>query len=217
MHMEYKDRLKKARRHAGLTQEQLADIAGIKQASISDLERGKSMSTSYSATLANACGVSPIWLEQGLGIMLPDTANTSQGPQLKDKVPLISWVQAGNWSEVANAYELDTAETYYYCPVPHGPNTFALQVRGASMENPHNRRSFYDRDIIFIDPDKCAYHNSLVVVKFDDSNEATFKQLIIEGQEHYLKALNPTWPNPMQRINGDATICGVVIARLDCF
>lgn len=166
--------------------------------------------------------VRPSWLEYGEGNRLNEAqstyaTNTSKGPKLKDKVPLISWVQAGSWTEVANAYELGAAETYYYCPVPHGPNTFALQVRGESMENPHSRRSFYDGDIIFIDPDKGADHNSLVVVKLDDSNEATFKQLIIEGNEHYLKALNPTWPEPVIRINGGATICGVVIARLDVF
>lgn len=172
--------------------------------------------------LASALGVRVEWLEYGEGNQLNEThstyaTNASKGPKLKDKVPLISWVQAGSWTEVANAYELGAAETYYYCPVPHGPNTFALQVRGESMENPHSRRSFYDGDIIFIDPDKGADHNSLVVVKLDDSNEATFKQLIIEGNEHYLKALNPTWPEPVIRINGSATICGVVIARLDVF
>lgn len=148
---------------------------------------------------------------------LAEAASTSEGPELKGKVPLISWVQAGSWTEISNAYEPGSAETYYYCPVPHGPNTFALKVRGSSMENPHGRRSFYDGDIIFIDPDKCADHNSLVVVKLDESNEATFKQLIVEGSEHYLKALNPAWPIPMQKINGASTICGVVIARLEVF
>lgn len=170
--------------------------------------------------LAKALNVRVEWLEYGKGKKADAStgvSNTAQGPELKDKVPLISWVQAGSWTEVSNAYEMGQAETYYYCPVPHGPSTFALQVRGASMENPHGRRSFYDGDIIFIDPDRCADHNSLVVVKLDDSNEATFKQLIIEGDEHYLKALNPAWPDPMLKINGSATICGVVIARLDVF
>lgn len=145
---------------------------------------------------------------------LASQVNTSEGPVLKDKVPLISWVQAGNWQEI-NLYE--PVETYYYCPVPHSEHTFALKVRGASMENPHSRKSFFDGDIIFVDPEKCADHNSLVVVKLDESNEATFKQLIIEGEERYLKALNPAWPEQMIKINGNATICGVVIARLDLF
>jgi transcriptional regulator with XRE-family HTH domain len=36
-----RDRIRAARKHAGLTQRQLADLLGINQASISDIERGK--------------------------------------------------------------------------------------------------------------------------------------------------------------------------------
>ncbi|MFT6348246.1 MAG: SOS-response transcriptional repressor LexA [Psychromonas sp.] len=44
-----------------------------------------------------------------------------------------------------------------------------------------------------------------------DENEATFKQLIIESGHKFLKATNPTWPTPIQVINGNCTIVGVVI------
>lgn len=70
MDMEYKDRIKIARAHAGLTQGQLADAVGVKQASISDLETGKSQSSSYSASIAKACGVDALWLEKGQGEMV---------------------------------------------------------------------------------------------------------------------------------------------------
>jgi phage repressor protein C with HTH and peptisase S24 domain len=65
----FADRLKKARQHARLTQAELATIVGIDQTSISNLERGKSQGTSFSARLADACGVSAIWLESGIGLM----------------------------------------------------------------------------------------------------------------------------------------------------
>lgn len=68
--MEYKDRIKRARKHAGLTQGQLADAVGVRQASISDLETGKSQSSSYSASIAKACGVDALWLENGIGEMI---------------------------------------------------------------------------------------------------------------------------------------------------
>lgn len=204
-----------------LNQRKISEHLNISPAAVNLYLRGiNALNLSFAAQMAGLLDVSIADFSKRLAkeaAVLLEDANTAQGPELKDKVPLISWVQAGSWTEVSNAYEMGQAETYYYCPVPHGPSTFALQVRGASMENPHGRRSFYDGDIIFIDPDRCADHNSLVVVKLDDSNEATFKQLIIEGDEHYLKALNPAWPDPMLKINGSATICGVVIARLDVF
>src|SRR5690606_24692261 len=63
--MDLKDRLKAARRHANLTQAELAQRVGITQVSISDIERGKTESTGYIAQIAAACGVSPLWLADG--------------------------------------------------------------------------------------------------------------------------------------------------------
>ena len=65
--MEFKDRLRAAREKANLTQAQLAEMAGMTQTTISDLERGKSSGTSFSARIANICGVSALWLESGEG------------------------------------------------------------------------------------------------------------------------------------------------------
>lgn len=73
--MEFKDRLKAAREKAGLTQAQLGEAVGMTQATISDLERGKSVSTAFNARIAEACGVSSIWLEIGRGDMEPRPAN----------------------------------------------------------------------------------------------------------------------------------------------
>ncbi len=70
LRMEFKDRLKAARKHARLSQVELAKQVGIDQTSISDLERGKSKSTSYTAQIAAACGVSAIWLADRKGEML---------------------------------------------------------------------------------------------------------------------------------------------------
>ncbi|MCY4124219.1 MAG: helix-turn-helix transcriptional regulator, partial [Pseudomonas sp.] len=45
--MELKDRLKQARKNAGLTQAELADRVGIKQASVSEIERGLTRTSGY--------------------------------------------------------------------------------------------------------------------------------------------------------------------------
>ena len=71
--MEFKDRLKAARKHAKLNQGELATLAGLTQTSISDLERGKSKGSSFSAQIASVCGVSVMWLVTGSGEMLGRT------------------------------------------------------------------------------------------------------------------------------------------------
>jgi transcriptional regulator with XRE-family HTH domain len=56
-------RLKLARKNAGLSQSQLAEKVGIGQSSISHIESGKSIGSTFTARIAEACGVSPEWLE----------------------------------------------------------------------------------------------------------------------------------------------------------
>ncbi|WNW11859.1 S24 family peptidase [Pseudomonas sp. DTU_2021_1001937_2_SI_NGA_ILE_001] len=63
--MELKDRLKLARKNAGLSQSELAERAGIKQASVSEIERGLSRTSGYLVKIAQICGVDPIWLAEG--------------------------------------------------------------------------------------------------------------------------------------------------------
>lgn len=81
------------------------------------------------------------------------------------------------------------------------------------MFNPQGRPSFQEGDMIFVDPERQAENGSLVIVRLDDAKEATFKKLVVEGEKRYLRALNPVWPEPIIKVNGDATICGVVIGK----
>jgi len=142
-----------------------------------------------------------------------DLVNTEPGPDIRGAVPLISWVQAGAWSEIVDTLAPRDAEEWLPCPVKHGARTFVLRVRGESMWNPHARPSFHDGDLIFVDPDRDAVHGSMVVVRLDADKEATFKQLVIEGSRRFLRAANPAWPAPIMEIDGEATICGVVIFK----
>lgn len=122
--------------------------------------------------------------------------------------PLISWVQAGRWTNTGGQFVAQDAEEWIPCTARCGPRTFALRVQGASMED-----KFFAGDLIFVDPDREPTDKSFVVVRLDDSDQATFKQLIIEGDRRYLRAYNPRWPEPIIELNGDATLCGVVVFR----
>jgi len=60
------DRVKIARRHAGLKQHELADRVGVSQAAISELESGKSQRSAYLPEIAVECGVDIHWLAFGV-------------------------------------------------------------------------------------------------------------------------------------------------------
>jgi SOS-response transcriptional repressor LexA len=197
-------RLRKAR---GWTILELATRVDSDVGNISRLERGvQGYSDDMLRKIADA-------LECSVADLFSGEVNTEPGPDIQGRVPLISWVQAGVWSEIIDNFSPGDAEEWIPCPVSHSPSTFVLRVRGESMFNPHGRPSFQDGDLIFVDPDRPASHRSLVVVRLDESKEATFKQLIVEGDHKYLKALNPAWPEPLIQINGHATPCGVVIFK----
>ena len=104
------------------------------------------------------------------------SGNTDTGPGARSLHPLISWVQAGAWTEVGGAFTAGDAEALLPCPVRCSDETFVLRVRGESMEP-----RFRDGDLIFVDPAVSPDHGRFVVVRGEDSGEATFKQLIVEG------------------------------------
>ena len=136
-----------------------------------------------------------------------DAGNAGPGPGVHQLRPLISWVQAGAWTENGGPVTAEDAEALLPCPVRCSPGTFVLRVRGESMEP-----RFRDGDLIFVDPAVSPDHGRFVVVRGED-HEATFKQLIVEGERKYLKALNPDWPQRIMECDSSAAICGVVVFK----
>ncbi|MEJ1414262.1 MAG: LexA family transcriptional regulator [Candidatus Sedimenticola sp. (ex Thyasira tokunagai)] len=201
-------RIKEKREEKGMSQDALAEEAGVSQPLIHKLESGKALETRKLTQIASALNVSPQWLatgdDEGAGPIR--TGNTSPGPQTKGLIPLISWVAAGAWTAIEDPYEIGDAEKWMPCPVAHGNHTFALRVRGSSMED-----EYRDGDIIYIDPSRRPENGSHIVVRLDDSEEATFKRLVMEGGDTYLEALNKSWPERVIKVNGNATIIGVVV------
>lgn len=134
--------------------------------------------------------------------------NTDPGPQIKGRVPLISWVQAGDWSAVVDNFQPGTADEWIETTVPIHQHTYALRVKGDSMTNPAGVPSFPHGIIIIVEPDMEAVPGSYVVVRQNGDAECTFKQLIKDAGQLYLKPLNPAYP--LMRLADDAVICGVV-------
>ena len=201
------ERITQRREELGLKKSHLAKLVGISAPTMGHWESGeiKKIEGNNLRNLANALGVSSDWILTGKD-KKEYQPNTEPGPDITGFVPLISWVQAGDWNAAADPYEMGDGEGFYPCPVTHGHHTFILKVRGASMEP-----EYHDGDWIYVDPDKQYINGSHVVVRQEDSDEATFKRLIIEGDKMLLEAINPHWPERIVPVNGDATIVGVVI------
>lgn len=132
-------------------------------------------------------------------------ANTRPAPEINGRIPLISYVQAGRWREIMEHFEPDD---WIETTLKVSQRSFALRVVGDSMTNPFGAPSIPDGYIIIVDPMIEPKSGLFVVARLEDSNEAVFKQLIIDGPHHYLKSLNPDY-KPIY-IDDSCIIVGVV-------
>jgi len=133
----------------------------------------------------------------------PDVTDTELTIQM---VPVISWVQAGAWTEIGySEVDLSLSETYP-CPVPCGSMTYILRVIGDSMID-----EYRPGDMIFVDPEVAPVHGDDVIALLLDSGETTFKRLVEDAGSKYLKALNKGWPEQYIKIDGNCSIIGTVV------
>ncbi len=129
-----------------------------------------------------------------------------------DKVPILSWVAAGSWSNV-DSVSFGDAIGEVSRPAKLSKNGFALIVRGESM-----LPKFDPDDIIYVEPETgllALKNNDLVVVQCNGDTEATFKQLVMgeKSDEMYLRPLNPDWPEQKMMPMGDCNLVGKVIGK----
>lgn len=196
----------------------LSDRIGVSQPTLHRLLRGKNPRPSAETLrrVADYFGVTVNdLLEKDLttGQSIPSSVNVHEGPKIRGLVPCLTSVQAGEWREISGSFQAEDAKVWLPCPVKHGPQTFCLVVDGESMRNPGGRPSYEPGDIIFVDPDVGVTSGDRVVVQLDSQVAATFKQYVEEDGRKMLKALNPEWTPRYLEINGNATICGVVIGK----
>ncbi|WP_316890215.1 LexA family protein [Ralstonia edaphi] len=218
------ERLKEARKEAGLTQKELAVKTGISQPTISEAERGDYGGSAHVAALATACGVNALWLAEGRGPKHPsggnlrrgaataagERSNVEEGPRLSGRgYPLISWVQAGMWTEIIDNFAPGDADEWKECTKDLGTAGYCLRVKGDSMTDPSGPYSFPQGMILYVNPDMEARPGDFIIVR-RDNKEATFKRLVLVDGEMYLQALNPEWPNRYLKLTEEDTICGVV-------
>ena len=135
--------------------------------------------------------------------------NVSPARDLQREVPLISWVQAGDWNNLVDNFQPGDAERWIATYAKVSKHAFALRIIGDSMTNPSGAPSFPEGTIIVVDPERSAQPGKFVVVRQNSDTECTFKQLVRDAGKHYLKPLNPRYP--LLEMLPDAVIAGVLV------
>lgn len=203
-------RIRALRRSKKLTQVQLAKIAGVSSPAVTEWEKDSYLPKAASLdAIANKFGVTTEYILTGKGdpeAMQKDHSNVI--PVSPRMAPVLSWVQAGNFTNVES---VDMTQVEEWLPLPDEcTNCFYLKVQGIS-----NSPDFIEGDYILVDPD--VYYTDvlsgdmIVVRKFED---ATFKKLVIETDgAKYLQALNPEFKPNIIPLDEDCHFVGQVV---DC-
>lgn len=205
---ELKDRLKQARKHAGITQAKLAEAINTSQGSIADLESGRNKSTTNLLQIANILRVNAEWLATGKGEMtaLPASLqaildNTSRpistteiDPNTKIWLPLMDIsFSCGDGVSIDCHFE-ETKRKLAFDPdflISRGikeQNVRLLYATGDSME-----MFIFDGDIFAVDiSDTIIRDGQIYAVYFE--GEAMLKQIFKEaGGTLILHSLNPKY------------------------
>ncbi|RMH46424.1 MAG: SOS response transcriptional repressor [Gammaproteobacteria bacterium] len=125
----------------------------VRQPKVEDIEK-----------IAKTLDVSVLWLATGEGPIEDEPSHLT-------RVPVISCVQAGEWSPVHDDYPPGDGFEYLYTDLRLSDGAFALEITGDSM-----LPEFRPGDRVIIDPSLQPRPGDYVVAKLDDEQEATFKK-----------------------------------------
>lgn len=105
------------------------------------------------------------------------------------KVPEISYVQAGEFTEVIDIYEPGYADQWHP-RIKEGSQIYVLRVRGDSMTSPQGK-SFPEGMLLHVNPENLSPDNGdYVIAKVNGRDDVTFKQFKQGETSPYLQPLN---------------------------
>ncbi len=214
----------------GRSQVWLAEATGIDEGTISALIVRNSVRSKFAPAIAQALGVTLEWLVAGIfpkyqphsmsGISIEARGearptfvadNVTPYEIASTRLPLISWVRAGMRDDANDPYAPGAAEEWIDFETAPARKGFALKVRGDSMVRPDGT-GFPEGCIIGVDTLRKPRGGDFVVMRFNNTDEATFKMYVVDGPLKLLKPLNPSYPTI--QIPPDAQLCGVVFEKL---
>lgn len=211
-------RLRHAMELAGITnQTQLARAVGVKPQAIQYLldPKNNASGSKHLTKIAEVLSINPLWLATGENQPQPSSFDTNvvSGPDVRGSgsYPLISWIQAGEWTGSCESFSAWQAEDWRMCPHNLGACGYVLRVRGASMTNPNGPHSFPEGMLLFINPEKDPLPGQFVIARRENEREATFKRYVVIDGDPFLEAINPDWPKRYLQMEPGDILCGVVV------
>ncbi|MDN4128264.1 LexA family protein [Pantoea ananatis] len=200
-------RVQSKRSELGLTQAELAERVGTSQQAIEQLENGKTKRPRYLPELARALGCEIDWLITGT----KSGTNVAPAELGSKRIPILSYVQAGLWTESQEYRSYDGGMSYLLVDDDVSNNAFALIIEGDSMAPKFNAG-----DKIIVDPEVYPVPGDFVVALDGVKNQTVFKKFRPTGVDSHgndiyeLVPLNDDFPT-LRSETGKLSIIGTMV------
>lgn len=208
-------RVKQLRQSQELSQGRLSTISKVPQPTISRIELGKHTETTDAvlSKLSRSLGVTVHFLRYGdSGGEHENVVQIDKTPSQK-RIPVISWVHAGGWTEAIDLHQPGFADDWIIPPAKKkmSERTYALVVQGDSMSNPGDPHFHFPPGChIIVDPEqRTPTSGQLVIARLSGTDTVTFKRYKVEDGRPYLHPLNPDF----KPIFDEFVILGRVIGK----
>lgn len=197
-------RIKSLRKTTKTTQKALGEFCGVSDVAVGYWEKDLNIPKGDALLkLAKFFNTSETFILYGIS-----AANANRVTVSAQRVPVLSYVQAGKFTDYPPDEIYDDDLEYIETTLKVSPVSFALRVMGDSMTNPYGLPSIPEGSMVIVDPHAEPINGKFVVARLNGSNEVTVKKLVIDGPNKFLAPLNPMFQ--IIPINGNCSIVGVV-------
>lgn len=196
--------LKKLLFHYDMRAIDLAKAANVPQPTVHRLLSGKyqrprhsslqALADYFSLSIEQLTGVKPLAIDNQAA------TNESSSSQIR-KIPLIDW---GELEELTTARQYSSS--YLNAEKDMSPSCFGLTMNDCSMEP-----MFPEKTALILDPTMQAMDRDYVLVKLGKNDTYTFRQLLIDADDCFIKPLNPDLSQFSMRL---LTVNDDIIAKL---
>jgi len=172
----------------GITQEQMAERLGVTQGAVGHWLTGRREPKLIDINrLLGAVGLPPL-------AVADEMYNVQSAPQPERyyRYPVLTRVAAGAFACAVQPYAPGAEDEWEYSDYKAAGPAFWFEVTGHSMTSPAPP-SFPPGVLVLIDTGIEPQPGDYVLATIPDEEEATFKQLIREDGQLYLKPLNPDY------------------------
>lgn len=205
------ERLREARKAAGMTQKTLGDAVGVSQAAIQKIETGRAAQTTKLLDIAKALRVRPEWLSSGTGAMRADGEDDKKPSHINHDVFRVDIldlaVSAGpgivnqEFVEILHSVEYAPAEARHMFDGRKAENIRIINVRGDSMSG-----TIEHGDLLFVDISVKSFDgDGIYAFLYDDTahvkrlQKMKDKLLVISDNKSYA-AWDPIEKDEMNRV-----------------